>query len=246
MSEYILVLVNLLLVLIEFATFIILLSACFNIEKTTLHRFLVYAVGFLIECIVIGTLSDFAMIKTLLCMMIVMGTSKIIYRVQYGYCILVAVLYTSIAYLTDLGMIYLVSGWAGTDLNSLLSRPFDYYLLACISKIVQLSIVIDIRTWGKQHFHHRQATMQNYLLVMALPFASLACGLLLFNTYFQFPTAQPVKIRDRHILTTKKDSMRYGYGLKNVLAISAAHGGDCAFHYDNRVFSCVPRFDIEV
>ena len=33
MSEYILVLVNLLLVLIEFATFIILLSAFFNIEK---------------------------------------------------------------------------------------------------------------------------------------------------------------------------------------------------------------------
>lgn len=60
MSEYILVLVNLLLVLIEFATFIILLSAFFNIEKTTLHRFLVCAVGFLIECIVIGILSDFA------------------------------------------------------------------------------------------------------------------------------------------------------------------------------------------
>jgi len=292
MSEYILVLVNLLLVLIEFATFIILLSAFFNIEKTTLHRFLVCAVGFLIECIVIGILSDFAavflldrfeyqqqeMVKNRILQQEIevaknsiatltasyLNERKLTYYFQEHITVIRGMLDRDASATEILSYLNGLDGQIQANLLSIATNRMvadiilnQKYQVACrqgtafriqmndLSKfplpdderVVALSNLIDnaLEACGKID----QAD-KRYVLVKSRIFCDEAM------LYIANPTAQPVKIRDRHILTTKKDSLRHGYGLKNVLAISAAHGGDCAFHYDNRVFSCVLRFDIEV
>ena len=51
------------------------------------------------------------------------------------------------------------------------------------------------------------------------------------NLYIENTTAEPVIIRDNHIVTTKADSFAHGYGLKNVIYTLDEYGGMYAMRY---------------
>lgn len=50
--------------------------------------------------------------------------------------------------------------------------------------------------------------------------------------YIENTTAKPVSIRSNMVQTSKKDAAGHGFGLQNVAAVLARHGGIYAISYD--------------
>lgn len=55
--------------------------------------------------------------------------------------------------------------------------------------------------------------------------------------------AEPVKIKNDYIITTKENRLRHGFGLQNIISIITKYQGDYVMDYDNGRFIFVVQFD---
>lgn len=55
--------------------------------------------------------------------------------------------------------------------------------------------------------------------------------------------AEPVKIKNDYIVTTKENRLRHGFGLQNIISIITTYQGDYVMDYDNGRFIFVVQFD---
>ncbi len=56
--------------------------------------------------------------------------------------------------------------------------------------------------------------------------------------------AEPVKLKNNYIITTKENRMRHGFGLQNIISIIATHEGNYAMDYADGRFIFVVQFEL--
>lgn len=94
-----------------------------------------------------------------------------VYRARPIKSVFVAALWLSISVIVD---ILVLSVFPAGTYERMLQNPYAYYAMCYAARILQLLVVLIVRTWAKTRFRNSLATWTDWLRVLILPLVSVA------------------------------------------------------------------------
>lgn len=185
-SSLFFILLNFFLITIEVTTVAYIPSGFFT-RRRSLIAFIVSFVLFVIAANLNAFFLETKILLRIGCVLIV-DTIWIIFnfRASFIQSTFLAILVGSFQVVTDnvFGMLSLRTFPNGL---ALMNDPYAYYFLLYCSKLLQLLIVVLIRSWAKERFHPQKASWADWLRILFFPLATLLIALFLFRMLSRFP-----------------------------------------------------------
>lgn len=191
MSEFLMDVLHMSVLAIEFLVFIIFSNSFFPFNKSIAKITLASIASFLLNYWLLLTIQSHTFIKLLVGCIVFSVLSKYLYLISIAHCLFAAITYLSLINLLDNIFIFFMSTLDHQSISQLMADPYVYFFLAFSAKIVEILIVALIRVWGKRRFYKRESFPANYLKLSIFPIVSLICTVTLLNTYLAYPQSTP-------------------------------------------------------
>ena len=191
MNEFVLSLINIPLVAIEYAVFLVLVSGFFKSRRKYLVVVLVYIIILLTNYFTITFLAAYTLFKLLVSCVFLTLLAKVLFRTNVIYCAVLSVLYLSFVNVIDSLLLYFVAALSRTSMQQLLSNPYNYYLVAYSAKTLEVLVVTVLHAYAKRRFNRRVTNPQDYLRIVVFPVVSLLSTVVLLGAFLKFPDAAP-------------------------------------------------------
>lgn len=191
MNEFALSFINIPLVAIEYAVFLVLVSGFFKLRRKFLAAVLIYIIVLFANYFTITFLAAYTLIKLLVSGIFLTLLGKVLFRTNAVYCAVLSILYLSFINVIDSLLLYFVACLGRTSMEQLLSNPYNYYLIAFSAKTLEVLAVTVLHVYVKRRFNRRAINPQDYLRIAVFPVVALLSTVVLLGAFLEFPDAAP-------------------------------------------------------